>query len=281
MSAPSTTSYYPFDSEAPSVFRTIQMTNYFSGDRALLLYDHSITLDKEVEWIWTLRWRLPKIVFFVNRYLICLLIFCNFDRSYLTYAPVLVFCVTELLLVTRVCSLCKLLITNERLRANSTTITDDNGKVVTTTNVAVGYIDHFPIFSLEFVIWSLRGLLAGACIGGAVAVALINRKWYIFLYYKSLPGCWMNTTSSNPTTGWSMWTAFLSFEGVLMLLTAYKLFSYRNQMNQTVAMLARDSIIYFIIIFACLTLDIVTNIDIALVFQVSTPTECISSIAVP
>ncbi|KIM74806.1 hypothetical protein PILCRDRAFT_827864 [Piloderma croceum F 1598] len=40
----------------------------------LLLYDHIITLDMEVEWIWTLRWRPPKIIFLINRYLLTSLI---------------------------------------------------------------------------------------------------------------------------------------------------------------------------------------------------------------
>src|ERR1700679_1397825 len=85
----------------------------------------------------------------------------NYPLIPILSTPVLVFCVTELLLVTRVCSLCKLSNTNELLRANSTTITDNNGKVVTPTDVTVGYTDHFPFFSLKFVNWSLRGLLAG------------------------------------------------------------------------------------------------------------------------
>ena len=75
--------------------------------------------------------------------------------------PVLTFCVAGLLLVTRVCSLCRFSITNQLLRAKSTTITDGNGKVVTPAEIAVSYIDHFPLLPLKFVIWSLRGLLAG------------------------------------------------------------------------------------------------------------------------
>jgi hypothetical protein len=76
----------------------------------------------------------------------------NYPLIPILSAPVLVFCVTELLLVTRVCSLCKLLITNELLRAKSTSITDDNGKVVTTTDFTVSYIDHSLFFhsSLSF-----------------------------------------------------------------------------------------------------------------------------------
>ena len=75
--------------------------------------------------------------------------------------PVLVFCVVQFLLVTRVCSLCKLLIINQLLRAKSITITDGNRKVVTPTKIAVSFIDHFLLLPLKFLIWSLRGLVAG------------------------------------------------------------------------------------------------------------------------
>jgi len=159
----------------------------------------------------------------------------------LSIIPVLTFCVAELILVTRVCSLY------------------GNGK---------------------FVIWSLRGLVAGAVVGGTVAEVLYVRQWYAILYYKRLPGCWLNSIYSNPISGWPIWTAFLSVESILMLLTAYKLLSYHKRMNQTVVMLARDSIIYFIVIFACLILDILANVDHNITIGVTTPTQCISSIAV-
>jgi hypothetical protein len=68
---------------------------------------------------------------------------------------VLVFGITELLLVTCIFSLCKCLITNELLWTESTTITDGNGKVVIPIDIAVGYIDHFLLLPLKFVIWSL------------------------------------------------------------------------------------------------------------------------------
>jgi len=257
MSGFSTTSYYPFNSNAPVFFKNTQTNNYLDvAFLTMLLYDHAITLDKEVEWIWTLRWRLPKIVFFLNRYVVCPLIllctipdfifpvsisYCNFEHNYLSFIPVLAFCVTEFILVTRVCSLY------------------GNGK---------------------FIIWSLRGLLAGSVAGSAAVTALYVRQWYSILSFKFLPGCWIFSTYLKPLPGWPMWAVFLSADGVLMLLTAYKLLSYRNRMNKTVAMLARDSIVYFIIIFACVLMDIISEVDDNIVISFSNPTMCISSIVV-
>jgi len=86
---------------------------------------------------------------------------------------------------------------------------------------------------------------------------------------------------SNVNNGWSAWVALLSLEGVLMLLMAHKLLSYRNQMNQTITMLARDSIVYFIVISVCLVLNIVSEVDPnILTYNLTLPTLCITSVAV-
>ena len=74
----------------------------------------------------------------------------NYPLITILSTPVLVFCVVQLLLVTRVCSLCRFLITNELLRAKSTTVTDCNGKVVTPAEIPVSYIDAFCHSSLSF-----------------------------------------------------------------------------------------------------------------------------------
>jgi len=121
MSVPSTTTYYPFDSGALQAFTATQGDNILNAAFiTLLLYDHAITLDKEVEWIWTLRWRLPKILFITNRYPITVLLlltvipeyaypifvpFCKVHLGLWLLVPLLNFGAVELLLIIRVCSL--------------------------------------------------------------------------------------------------------------------------------------------------------------------------------
>jgi len=166
---------------------------------------------------------------------------CKFANIYLTLIPILVLCTVELLLVVRVCSLY------------------GNGK---------------------FAIWSLRGLVAGAVIGGVVIKTLNQRQFHVTLSYKFLPGCWVSSSHSHHIREWPIWTAFLSFEGVLMLLTAYKLLSYRNQMNHTVAILARDSIIYFVLIFVSIMMYMLPSVDTSFTIGFATPMQCIASVAV-
>jgi len=122
MSAPSTPSYMPFNPKALTFFKEVQDSNYLNvAFLMLLLYDHAITLDKEVAWIWTLRWRLPKIVFLLNRYVITLLVllqripsfifplsipFCHFYHDFLSSIPFFNLVSAELIIMTRVSALC-------------------------------------------------------------------------------------------------------------------------------------------------------------------------------
>jgi len=65
-----------------------------------------------------------------------------------------------------------------------------------------------------------------------------------------------------------------------VLLTAYKTLSYRNEMNRTVTVLARDSIIYFIIIAGFLALLVAYDVDSNFKLAVKVSAECAASIAV-
>jgi len=69
-----------------------------------------------------------------------------------------------------------------------------------------------------------------------------------------------------------------TFDGVCMLLAAYKIRSYCN--TPTVTLLARDSIVYFTIILACTVVDLIADRDIHFPITVSFATQCITSIAV-
>ncbi|KIM74561.1 hypothetical protein PILCRDRAFT_828121 [Piloderma croceum F 1598] len=78
-----------------------------------------------------------------------------------------------------------------------------------------------------------------------------------------------------------MWTAFLIVEGILMLLTVNKLLLYRKEMNQTITVLARDSFVYFVIVFACMASILATDAKGSVVVSmIQIPTQCITSIAV-
>jgi len=252
---PSTTTYYPFDSDAPPVFNTSQIDNILTAASiALLLYDHVITLDKEVEWIWTLKWRLPKMLFIMNRYVITALlmltcipeflypVFVPFCKSHLAMwlaIPLLNFGAAELLLIIRVCSL----------------------------------YEH-----RKLIVWSLSIFFALAFIGAIVAQVLFGSALTTILYYEFLPGCW--EYSAGTPNQWVKWVTFLLVEGIIMFLTAYKAITYHNHSNRTITILARDSIIYFVIVFACLASVLASDLRVGITISVQIPAQCVASIAV-
>jgi len=86
----------------------------------VILYDHAITFDIEVQRIWSLNWRLPKILFLTNRYVVPSLIvmrgiadatypllfsFCDFLVHFEDWIVVLALGIADLILVIRVFAL--------------------------------------------------------------------------------------------------------------------------------------------------------------------------------
>jgi len=69
-------------------------------------------------------------------------------------------------------------------------------------------------------------------------------------------------------------------DGALVLLVAYKLILYRKEMNRTFAVLARDSICYFIVVFASLALVLANDAGVRMPVNFLPPSQCISSILV-
>ncbi|KIM83488.1 hypothetical protein PILCRDRAFT_6920 [Piloderma croceum F 1598] len=106
------------------------------------------------------------------------------------------------------------------------------------------------------------------------------RTYYTVWLYVFLPGCFIEITG-NPTFQRGVWIPSLSLEGALTLLTTYKVISYRNEMNRTIAVLARDSLVYFVVAFVGLALTLANSIHAIAptVFPVLPITQCIVSMA--
>jgi len=253
MSAFSTTSYYPIDSMAPTVFGKTQRNNYIEMSLlGLMIYDHIITLDKEIEWIWTLRWRLPKIMFIFNRYVVASLIllgsipdtifplpisFCSWYGNFGLWTTCLHFGATQMIMAIRLWAL---------------------------------------YGNRKLLIWSLRSLLFLALICIIVAFDSYSRNSQMFLFYKFLPGCWRDI----PGRAWYPRAIILFVDGIFVILMSYKLLLYRNEMNTTITMLARDSIVYFLIVFIFHVLKLIVAIQGDLVPNFSYPTQCITILVV-
>lgn len=159
----------------------------------------------------------------------------------LTWVPVLTFGATEFLLIIRVCSL---------------------------------YGNH------KVLVWSLRGIWA-ATVGGALALeVMFAQGTFPISGYEFLPGCFVESFPRLHNYIWLEWAACLLVEAIVVLLTAYKLVLCRNEMNATIALLARDSMVYFLIIFGSILSNIISDLYPHLSFiGITAAAQCINSVA--
>jgi len=253
MVKPPTSVYYPFDSEAPAVFRASSIDNYIAtAFIVVMMYDHIITLDKEIAWIWTLKWRLPKFLFLMNRYIISPLIvligivdfifpitlsFCDVIVHLAPWVAVLSFGIAEGVLILRVCAL---------------------------------------YGQRKLFVWLVVGLFAIEIISVIVNTSILMGETRQLYYYEFLPGCWSNTAGSGI---YSFWIPFTIFDGIVMLLTLYKVFPLRNSRSPAVSLLARDSVVYFVILFSALVINEVVY-KLGIPYNLMLPAECIACISI-
>jgi len=71
----------------------------------------------------------------------------------------------------------------------------------------------------------------------------------------------------------------MCFDGILLILALVKTFTLRSHFNPTVRLLARDSVLYFVLMFACLVVNLVAGLP-GLNIPVVIPAEWIACIAV-
>ncbi|KIM79938.1 hypothetical protein PILCRDRAFT_9833 [Piloderma croceum F 1598] len=269
------TGYAPLDSFAPAIFSSFQLNNYISiAFVMLLLYDHVITLDKEIEWIWTLRWRLPKVIFIVNRYIITTCLLIDFLPNFIYPLPLSLY-------VLHTCMAC-----HEHADPRTSSCTWYNR-----LTVWVPILGFYPaqilmairICSLygnsKILIGFLATLWLSTLIYSAVLFKLASNGWSTVFPYVNQGGCWLNSTSTIniavPTRA-----VCLSIEGTFMFLIAYKIRPYQRRLNRTITVLARDSIAYFIIIFILQSLNLYSDINFNFPLALSGPAMCTTSIAV-
>ncbi|TFK66955.1 hypothetical protein BDN72DRAFT_125060 [Pluteus cervinus] len=193
-----------------------------------LFYDYLITLDGEIGRIWILPWRLPKILFLINRYVVPpTLVFnvsvafmydvnpevsiCEVVRTWTTFPTALAMAVVQLALILRVQAL-------YQQRRNIT-----------------------------YFLWAL--FLANMISFLAISVVVI-RGTSVVPGNELFSGCLYQA----PSMFYVSWIPPLFFESVVIILTLYKIFDYRKETTVYPALriLARDSLIYFIVMFSFL-----------------------------
>jgi len=200
----------------------------------ILLYDSIITFDREVNTIWNLKFSIPKILFFLNRYVVVGMLVFNAIASSQTHlaAP---FCVFYLRWLT--CTL-------------TVTITVVEGILV----ARVYALYKGNIFGTMFAL-ALYFVSVGVLVSLTV-VDYVSEKVDIVNDFAELPGCY---ASSVPGMIAGYWISPLIAESVFFFMVIRRAAGWwRNQTPAppTLVLLARDSAIYFLVIFVLLFVNL-------------------------
>ncbi|KII84905.1 hypothetical protein PLICRDRAFT_45740 [Plicaturopsis crispa FD-325 SS-3] len=228
-----------FGVNLPDLARATYAVRYITlAFSILILYDHFITLDTEIQRIWPLKWRLPKVLFMINRYIASpLIVFigvapcfprmslavCNaWDHSSIqTAATIIAVGTAELILIPRVAALY------------------GNNKMV--------YIALIFLFLAELgTVLAVMTLVHGPKNNPIPELSLI------------LDGCF----SLGSTVVYQLWIPPVVFESVVIIFTLQKWFQlalYTAPGSSTLRLLVRDSLIYFILMFASLLANMIVD----------------------
>jgi len=189
-----------------------------------LAYDQLITFDIEVARIWTLSWGLPKCIFFVNRYVV---------------APVLLMNAIAMALFPLLTSFCVFMVHWMPWTSVVALTTVETIQMVR-VSALYGQSKYVPLL--------LRCLFLCAVVAEVVNTSIIVKNTSAVLSFELATGCF----SHQPSDAYSLWIPFACFEGVIMVLTMYRVIPYRDNITPALRLFARDSLIYFSIMFSSL-----------------------------
>ncbi|KAH8106889.1 hypothetical protein BXZ70DRAFT_256982 [Cristinia sonorae] len=188
---------------------------------SVIVYEYTITFGAEVEFYWWTKWTIPRVLFFLNRYLVGSIIIFDFIANaiphlsvpfylrWLSITVTITTSITEAILTTRVCALYR---THPRLRAFSILCC----VLGTTTLVVITIVNYLATGPVDVV-----------------------------TDYPDLPGC---QSTDNPFLAIAYWITPLCIESVFFIMVIYQAFGWVRQRQPpppTLRLLARDSAVYF------------------------------------
>ncbi|KZP29100.1 hypothetical protein FIBSPDRAFT_1039101 [Athelia psychrophila] len=240
---PSEDEYIPLNSNAPN------SGSYMSGAAVMLVfYDQLLTLDKEMDLIWTLPWRLPKVLFLINRYLV---------------PPLLPYLIISAFTAHTAYQVCDV---QQRLGGWAIICGLAAAQGVLCVRLCAAY-SHSRYFR-----WAMVMLLAAEICATSITFAIWASD---HLHAVNEPDGLSVCVSNAVNMRYAFWLPFLIGDAIMVGLMLYKLYCFRNEMNATIALLARDSILYFLFMFIALLLDVIPD-----VFASALPPQAIACIGV-
>jgi len=209
----------------------------FLAAMAVMVYDHAISFDLEIEYIWKLKspWRLPEYLFLINRYAVPAMLifdctvfatprisdsFCVFFERWQMWPNLLSLATVEYLLLLRVSAL----------------------------------FSETPIIGRI-----LQVLFAAECAALTGTVICVHLSTITVVHTLGLlPGCIAFLSAYDLLYGLSLGP--LIFETIILTLSIYRvvdLMAGNRRCNATLRVLARDSLLYFLVIFVALLVSVI------------------------
>jgi len=222
------------------------------GFSVWVIYDQVITFDNEVARIWTLCWRWPKILFLVNRYVVGPMLFMN--GIVMATFPLDSFC--DFMSYWQPWVAIISLATVELI-------------LIVRVSAIYGHSKNISRF--------LKILFACEMIAVLVNTSILIKGTHSILLPPLMPGCF----STAPSGAFSFWLPFVVFEGIIIILTLYQVFPSRTNLNPTLRLLARDSIVYFVVMLTFQLLAILwLRFSYILEGMSMNPANCIACVTV-
>jgi len=202
-----------------------------------------------------LKWSLPKILFLTSRYVV---------------PPLLMIIVIDLTGYPLLSSFCAF---GTRFHKPVSALSLFLAEIVLLIRVSALYYHDKIILSLLVCLFTCQFIAIVICT--VFALTIITPV----LFYEFLPGCWVQIRDTESALRWSYswWIPFVSFDGILLVLTFIKAISYRD--TPAIRLVARDSAFYFALMFSCLIANIAVYFP-GTAIAVYIPTEWIACIAV-
>jgi len=209
----------------------------FTTPSSIIVYDHLITLDQEIDLVWYAPWTMGKILFFLNRYYpLCIVVFNQYT----------------LFTINLTDELCMAWLRWQGWTGLATCMVAEI--ILQLRLYALYFLDKKVLL---FMVISFLG--TSACAAAIMGEVLSN----FTVQSHIIPGFPFCIPIKVPNYLFSFWIPILAFESILCgmaLFRGFQAFRYRHSVFQSgrhlVTLLLRDSIIYYLIIFV----TILTNL---------------------
>lgn len=212
--------------------RISHLTRYSElASSTIIVFDHLITLDQEIDLIWNAHWSIGKVLFIVNRYYsLCSVVFNNYALFSTTITDS--FCLKWF-----------------QWQGWTGLVACMIGQIILQVRLYALYYLNKKILAL-MVIWFLAATVSSAVIMGTT-LSILGARSHI------IPGIPFCVPVDVPRHLYAFWIPIIAFESLLCAMALYRGFqgivgdgSLFRSGRRLVTILVRDSILFFLVVFA-------------------------------